>query len=66
MLRDFIRERHLTDRELRLALRGDSKVLRVYLRKVRALSEQNKLAILTPSKTRNVKAPKSANVEEAQ
>jgi hypothetical protein len=57
-LRDLIRERHVADREIRLSLRGDSKVLRVYLRKIRALSEQEKLTILTPSKTRNAKDAK--------
>jgi hypothetical protein len=59
-LKDLIRERHVADREVHLALRGDSKVLRVYLRKIRVLSEQSKLTILTPSKTRTVKTPKSA------
>jgi hypothetical protein len=57
-LRDLIRERHIADQEVRLALRGDSKVLRVYLRKVRAFADQSKLSILTPSKTRKVKEPK--------
>jgi hypothetical protein len=58
-LRDLIRERHVADREIHLDLRGDNKVLRVYLRKIRVLSEQSKLTILTPSKTRTVKIPKS-------
>jgi hypothetical protein len=58
-LRDLIRERHVADREVNLALRGDSKVLRVYLRKIRVLSEQSKLTILTPSKTRTVETSKS-------
>jgi hypothetical protein len=57
-LRDLIRERHVAEREMHLALRGNSKVLRVYLRKIRALSGQKKLTILTPSKTRTVKTPK--------
>jgi hypothetical protein len=60
MLRDLIRERHFVDHEVRLALRGDSKVLRVYLRKIRSLSEHSKLTILTPSKMRTVKTPKQA------
>jgi len=58
-LRDLISERHVADGEMHLNLRGDSRVLRVYLRKIRALSEQSKLTILTPSKTRTVKSPKS-------
>jgi hypothetical protein len=60
MLRDLIRERHVTDREVRLSLRGDTKVLRVYLRKIRGLAEHDKLTILTPSKMKNVKKPKQA------
>jgi len=58
-LRDLIRERNVADREIRLSLRGDSKVLRVYLRKIRALAEQDRLVILTPSRTKNVKEPKA-------
>jgi ribosomal protein S25 len=38
-----------------LALRAKSNVLRVYLRKIKVLAKQNKLIIMTPSKTRNVK-----------
>ena len=58
-LRDLVRERNVVDDEIRLSLRGDSKVLRVYLRKIQVFADQNKLVILTPSKTRNVKQPKS-------
>jgi|SRR5271165_1637404 len=54
-LRDLIRERTVSGQEVRLSLRGQSNVLRVYLRKIKALAKQDKLLIVTPSKTRNVK-----------
>jgi hypothetical protein len=54
-LRDLIRERTLLGEEVNLALRAKSNVLRVYLRKIKVLAKQNKLIIMTPSKTRNVK-----------
>jgi hypothetical protein len=54
-LRDYIRERRVDGSEVRLMLRGDQNVLRIYLKKVKTLAKHEKLTILTPSKTRTVK-----------
>lgn len=64
--RDMLVERSVSGPRVKLKLRGEKKVIRVYLRKVQVLAKAKKLVILIPSKTTNAKEVSPATIERVR
>jgi hypothetical protein len=64
--RDMLMERSVSGLRVKMKLRGEKKVLRVFLRKVQLLAKTKKLIILIPAKTTNAKEVSPATVERVR
>jgi hypothetical protein len=64
--RDMLVERSVSGPRVKLKLRGEKKVIRVFLRKVQVLAKVKKLVILVPSKTTNAKDVSPATIERVR
>jgi len=65
-LRDMLVERSVVGTCVALRLRGDKKVIRVFLRKIKGLATAKELIIMTPSKTTNAKELSAATIERVR
>ena len=64
--RDMLVERSVSGSRVALKLRGEKKVIRVFLRKVQNLAKAKKLVIVVPSKTTNAKTVSVATIERVR
>lgn len=65
-LRDMLVERSVSGTRVALRLRGEKKVIRVFLRKIKGLATAKELIIMTPSKTTNAKELSDTTVERVR